>query len=790
MKISFHFSRVVSATRREREKYETYQRYLSLGFLVLVVWCGTLLCMPTSSMGRPMRMDELLDQLVANDASRSSSFESLASRAEAKEVYYSNFGGQDGGYLVRVVEEEPLSNLGTNDDDTQSIENNDNMNGKTARHGARRDGYNEKSRHYSLDLCDCEPAQGDPGHLSCSKEGFFISDFERQGEWMAGGGSVPLSRAICCRPCLPEKFTRGQIKELKEQGNQGSSEWQDYSSDSANHGLPKELIRALSLGSQPVAVVSLGCHGSTDALSLRCEASADSFVVRFGTYLSLFLSFYVLKCIDPCLLFDLREVMDNEMLIVMHSLFLETLLHSMTVSPPNAFFENKKHSNSQTGFTQAIKVFSAPAFYPIDTAHCCTPALLLDDGSSWELERCGCHSSEDSDKSVNCNGETTGELLAGFDYFRLSPMGQIIPIGPSKCCGVCVTAPTNSSSDPHPKADCSELNYCNRHGVCILGRCECRPGWGGSDCSYPLSGKGGSGSMPPWAIVAIVIGSCVVVLMILIIAGNVVEVMFEGRDGNDGGSDSLRRPILDGIDDNDIGSVGSQDTDEEALEGIEERIEGMIRRLDDAAEETSAREADTSPNDENITQGQEGNDSEDRANSERSEVNQTEDGNSENTRSQNNAQNLIPQRRVAATTNREEDAASSFENSARIRNLDTVIQQGQNARDTTGERENTNVEGRDAENQVGTAQESPQIAGDTPLESIESPQKPPPGSTLDSYAGVGPLASVDCSVCMIRPVQTVLVPCGHVCMCRRCSRRLQRCPVCRTEIIRRQRLFV
>eukprot|EP00887_Chlorella_sp_A99_P004577 scaffold4.g4577.t1 len=336
-----------------------------------------------------------------------------------------------------------------------------------------------------LKLCECERATGAPYGLSCDKEGWFVSGFERQGQWVAGGGYVPLSHAICCRPCLPAE-------------------------------LPPDPSGRIPSGQAPLAVFSLACHASTDELLSRCEQGPTA-----GSFVS--------------------------------------------------------------GFSEAIKVFSTPdTFYPVNTAQCCTPALLLPNGDAWELERCGCHDSGDPQYPVNCGGTTTDELLMGYLFYRLSPLGHVVPVGPAQCCKVCL------GSTVHPMNQCEDLQGCHQHGVCNLGQCECFDGWGGADCSA-RAGRGGG--IPGWAVALIVLSSCAVAGMLMAALGALVQAVAAHYAASEEGDEEGRQPLLLRIDADDTGSVGSADTDagscaegeEGELGAVEARVSAAIDRLENGA---------------------------------------------------------------------------------------------------------------------------------------------------------------------------------------------------------------
>nr|XP_047123789.1 uncharacterized protein LOC124806723 [Hydra vulgaris] len=74
------------------------------------------------------------------------------------------------------------------------------------------------------------------------------------------------------------------------------------------------------------------------------------------------------------------------------------------------------------------------------------------------------------------------------------------------------------------------------------------------------------------------------------------------------------------------------------------------------------------------------------------------------------------------------------------------------------------------------------------------------GQQQPGHAAAGPAAE-PCCICMASPKDTILLPCGHVCVCSTCAALLEAqglddepegvylCPVCRTRVTSRHRLF-
>ena len=46
-----------------------------------------------------------------------------------------------------------------------------------------------------------------------------------------------------------------------------------------------------------------------------------------------------------------------------------------------------------------------------------------------------------------------------------------------------------------------------------------------------------------------------------------------------------------------------------------------------------------------------------------------------------------------------------------------------------------------------------------------------------------------CVVCLVEPADHVLLPCGHVCVCKRCAASVTTCPMCRADVSERKRVY-
>lgn len=73
------------------------------------------------------------------------------------------------------------------------------------------------------------------------------------------------------------------------------------------------------------------------------------------------------------------------------------------------------------------------------------------------------------------------------------------------------------------------------------------------------------------------------------------------------------------------------------------------------------------------------------------------------------------------------------------------------------------------------------------LEQKCPPTLPPP--VLEKRPVSEKEAEIGCVVCFRPDKNYALAPCFHMCVCRSCARRLDRCPLCRTGVTSSHRIF-
>lgn len=87
---------------------------------------------------------------------------------------------------------------------------------------------------------------------------------------------------------------------------------------------------------------------------------------------------------------------------------------------------------------------------------------------------------------------------------------------------------------------------------------------------------------------------------------------------------------------------------------------------------------------------------------------------------------------------------------------------------------------------------SPSTPPFTSTPTVHIPSPPPSPGTPVTPSAPSPVegpGSSECVVCMETGAQVIFLPCGHVCCCQVCSDALQSCPLCRSSISQRIRLY-
>ena len=402
-------------------------------------------------------------------------------------------------------------------------------------------------------------------------------------------------------------------------------------------------------------------------------------------------------------------------------------------------------------------------FFPTGAQTCCKPTILKTDDTKFLLQSCACGknadgngsdrsdaSDDNDDKDKNKGDSTTSSVvscpknkfLRMFDHtIEASGSGksnfakpEMVVTSPFECCSMCIN-PTNGES---------EQPNCGKHGTSVVKDygaygCACDEGYFGETCEL-ISDENGSFAMedllrdPSVAVSLMLIG-----VIFGCFARNVILARHQRfRRLNDallhplmvnGEHQQQRRPNDWDFEASDLSTSDDDDEDDEDDDGSDNDTES-----DD--DDNNNNNNNNNNTNQNVGEGEEG----DEENAIR-----PEDGPRTARRKKRNRKKKkrpVDQGLISASDNGEEDGGDG-----------------------------------DGDEEALEANDGADVADlDDPHASLIRKAK---GKKFS-----------ECALCLDAPVQAVLIPCGHACTCRKCCRRLRRCPICRVVIERRQKLYL
>ena len=562
--------------------------------------------------------------------------------------------------------------------------------------------------------------------LRCDKEGYFIVGFENAGQYAGGAKENRYVPLSRARCCRPCASSKASDDEDED----GETTLERMKEDA-------DLRKLLNEDGTDVRVLSENCErGSLESSTAGGGSSSSS-----GS-----------------------DIADESSGLASSSNPISALSNNEAKCPSGYFATAFEHAAEANPASTAD--IGDDLFFPTGAQTCCKPTILKTDDTKFLLQSCACGKNTDSsdasdndtndDENKNKGDSTTSSVvtcpknkfLRMFDHaIEASGSGksnfakpEMVVTSPFECCSMCIN-PTNGDS---------EQPDCGKHGTSVLKDygaygCACEEGYFGESCELISDEDGGLAIEdlfrdPSLAVSLILIG----VIFGCFARNGILARHQRFRLLND----ALLHPLM---------LNGEHQQQRRPNDWDFEASDLSTSDDDDEDEDEDGSDNDTESDDNNNNNNEEG-DEENGENTVR-----PEDGPRtarRKKRNQKKKKRPVDQGLISASDDGEDEEEEEEE-----------------------EEEEVFLEANDGNNVTTTTMPIAAASAGTAAADLEDPQ----ASLIRKAKGK---KFSECALCLDAPVQAVLIPCGHACTCRKCCRRLRRCPICRVVIERRQKLYL